>query len=345
MSARLGLVSCLAVLVLLSATSFAQCEGVHGDVNGDGVDTNLDALMIQARFLNLLSQYPIDANGDGRWPEETCTPRPTPTPTLGVGSERTVYLPGNVPLTLVYIPPGSFQMGSNDDPGWSWCYPCEQPVHPVTFDGGFWLGKYEVTQRQWEAVMGSNPSTLTGDLDAPVETVSWYDCQSFLTTLNSHVVATGQGPGTFRLPSEAEWEYACRAGTTTRFSFGDSNCDPGYVITCPSCDLSNYAWWCGNYFDWHEPRDTKPVGQKLPNAWGLYDMHGNVWEWCEDWWHDDYTGAPADGSAWIAPPGDRKVTRGGSAFDPSRYSRSAARVPYSVYGWEFYIGFRVASTP
>jgi len=151
--------------------------------------------------------------------------------------------------------------------------------------------------------MDSNPRNFKGD-DRPVEQVSWDDCQDFIQKLN----ALGAG-GRFRLPSEAEWEYACRAGSTTRFCFGDS--DSG---------LDAYAWYSGN-----SGSQTHAVRQKRPNAWGLYDMHGNVWEWCEDWYHDSYTGASRDGSAWITPVGAYRVLRGGRFLSAPVRCRSAGR--------------------
>jgi formylglycine-generating enzyme required for sulfatase activity len=246
----------------------------------------------------------------------TSTPTPIPTPTR-TPETITVDLPGlpqgAIPLVLVRIRAGSFQMGSNDDSSWSWCPSCEQPVHTVDIGYDFYIGKYEVTQAQWHALIERTPPSDygVGD-DYPVYNVSWNDCQSFITALNS------LKKGTFRLPSEAEWEYACRSGSTTRFCFGDSTCSPS---GCTSCELDAYARWCGN----NDPYGSKPVGGKLPNAWGLYDMHGNVWEWCQDWWHDGYTGAPSDGSAWESPDDIYRVLRGGSWGDPPWYCRSANR--------------------
>ncbi len=241
--------------------------------------------------------------------------------------EVTVYLPGNVPLVLVHIPAGSFQMGSPDTER-SRSFD-EGPVHTVNIGDSFYMGKYEITQGQWKAVMGTNPVPPTssygvGD-DYPVYYVSWNDCQAFVTALNAHIASTGQGAATFRLPSEAEWEYACRAGTQTRFFFGDSLGADDYPTDAPAGTLpgnrSDYMWFGFN----NSPNGTKPVGTKLPNQFGLYDMSGNVWEWCQDYWHWVYTNAPSDGSAWESPTSSSRVLRGGGWDNSANRCRSAYR--------------------
>ena len=226
----------------------------------------------------------------------------------------TVMLPGSVPLEMVLIPAGSFTIGSNENPN-------EQPTHTVTIAQPFLMGKYEVTQAQWQAVMGTNPSINTGNPNRPVDSVSWDDYQGLITALNA------LGQGTFRLPSEAEWEYACRAGTTTRWYFGDND-----------ELLVDYAWYRGNSLD-----IVHGVGQKLPNGWGLYDMSGNGGEWCQDWYHDDYNGAPTNGSAWEDPVGTYRVLRGGHWDNSSASCRSAAR-NYNTPG-SLYYGLRLVRTP
>ena len=256
---------------------------------------------------------------------------------IALDSGALVLLPGGVPLEMVVVPAGSFQMGANDnDSGWSWAD--ELPAHMVTIGYDFKMGKFEITQRQWVALMGTNPSYFTGNDMRPVEQVSWNDIRGtngFLDKLNQHITATGQGPATFRLPSESEWEYACRAGSQTRFCFGNSDCG---ATDCNACNLGNYAWYCGN----DSPNGTKPVGGKLPNAFGLFDMHGNVWEWCEDWYHDSYTDAPADGSAWVSPAGSYRVLRGGIWGSNPRGCRSALRDYYnSPVGRSYIVGLRV----
>jgi formylglycine-generating enzyme required for sulfatase activity len=253
-------------------------------------------------------------------------------------NEVTIELPdlptGAEPLVLIRVPAGGFLMGSNDDSSWSWRPRSERPVHAVNIKYDFYLGKHEITQGQWLAVMGRNPSHFSAcGNDCPVETVSWNDCQAFITALNALVPGDG-----FRLPSEAEWEYACRAGTTTRFSFGDSSCPPA---GCVACDLSDYAWWCGN----EDPPGTKVVGRKLPNKFGLFDMHGNVWEWCQDRWHDSYAGAPTDGSSWEIDGGEARVLRGGAKSRSARRCRSSDRRKGLPTLTNSGVGFRVAGTP
>ncbi len=232
----------------------------------------------------------------------------------------TIMLPGGVPLEFVWIPAGSFMMGryANEQESSS----DEDPQHQVTFANGFWMGKYEVTQAQWTAVMGSNPSHFTGDLSLPVEQVSWDSVQGFMTAVSA------LGQGTVHLPTEAQWEYACRAGTTTRFYWGD---DLSFT------EIANYAWRSQN-----SSSMSHPVGQKLPNAWGLYDISGNVWEWCEDWYHSNYTGAPTDGSAWVSPPGSDRVKCGGSWNDFGTSCRSANRFYNTSSDTYNDIGFRLA---
>jgi len=181
-----------------------------------------------------------------------------------------------------------------------------------------------VTQAQYQAVMGTNPSYFKNNPQNPVEKVSWNDAQAFCQKLSQ---ITGK---TYRLPTEAEWEYACRAGTTTRYYFGDD-----------ANQLGNYAWYGGN-----SQQTTHPVGQKKPNAWGLHDMSGNVWEWCEDDWHDNYIGAPKDGSAWPINNDNRsqsrKCLRGGSWINLPNYCRSAFRNGYFPVNGNGNDGFRVA---
>jgi formylglycine-generating enzyme required for sulfatase activity len=245
------------------------------------------------------------------------TPTPTPTP-AGTPTPKPADFTNSIGMEFVSIPAGAFEMGSpsneagrDDDEG---------PVHQVTIKKTYYMGSYEVTQEQWRAVMGNNPSSFKGDDDLPVELVSWDDVQEFIKKLNEK-----EGTDKYRLPSEAEWEYACRAGTTTPFSFDDS-----------TLSLHEYAWlW--------DPGDRKthPVGQKKPNPWGLYDMYGNVNEWVQDSWHGDYNGAPTDGSAWAGSSANR-VYRGCSwdAYS-DKFCRAANRADNGRGDRGSYLGFRL----
>ena len=226
------------------------------------------------------------------------------------GQTVTLTLPGGVKLETVQIPAGSFQMGSPEAERGR--YSDEGPVHTVNINYDFYIGKYEVTQAQYKAIMGSNPVYRCGIGDNyPVSHISWDHCQAFIGKLNQLDM------GTFRLPSEAEWEYACRAGTQQRFYFGNSF---GAGDTCQDCKAgtlpgkrSDYMWYCGNNAAPGEPDfGAKPVGQKLPNAFGMYDMHGNIWEWCQDEYHPNYKGAPTDGSAWQGRGRAARTLRGGA---------------------------------
>jgi formylglycine-generating enzyme required for sulfatase activity len=221
---------------------------------------------------------------------------------------------------MVLIRGGTFLMGSPESEGDR--NNDEGPLHSVTVQS-FFMGKYEVTQAQWHAVMGNNPSFFPGCARCPVEKVSWLDAKEFVRRLNEM-----QSGYSYRLPSEAEWEYASRAGTTTPFAFGSS------------LSPSQAAF-----------RLEKPVsvGGYQPNNWGLYDMHGNVTEWCEDWYHGDYNAAPTDGIAWLSG-GEQKqrVVRGGNWGNSSvRFLRSANRMDVYRYGPGFggnWIGFRLAAS-
>jgi formylglycine-generating enzyme required for sulfatase activity len=181
------------------------------------------------------------------------------------------------------------------------------------------LGKFEVTQEQWYALMGNLPSKFKGRT-LPVEQVSWDDAQEFIKRLNTK---SGQN---YRLPSEAEWEYAARAGSPADYSFGD---DPK--------QLSRFAWFAGN-----TDNTTNPAGEKTANKFGLHDMHGNVWEWMQDCWSGNYAGAPADGSAWTAGDCSRRVLRGGSWFNDPPLLRSAYRLRNTTASRGNLFGFRVA---
>ncbi len=244
------------------------------------------------------------------------------------------------PANMVFIPPGTFLMGSpRDEVG---CAANEGPQTIVTIRRGFWMGKYEVTQGEYQTIMGVNPSSHQGDPNLPVETVVWglYWMSSGATnycgilTERERIAGRIDANCVYRLPTEAEWEYACRAGTMTSFSYGDD----------PACtNLANYAWYSGNSDD-----QTHPVGQKLPNPWGLYDMHGNVREWCQD--TRDYPLLLGYPGGTLTDPqgaasGDGRLVRGGSMHHQGSLCRSAYRtsVPYNNATWT--VGFRVVLAP
>jgi formylglycine-generating enzyme required for sulfatase activity len=236
----------------------------------------------------------------------------------------------------VLIPGGTFLMGSPE--GEPERFDRESPQHQVTVPP-FFIGRYPITQAQWRAVaallpvnqeLEPDPSSFKGD-NRPVEQVSWYDAVEFCARLSAH---TGR---TYRLPTEAEWEYACRAGTTTPFTFGETL----------TTEVANYNGSAYNKGPAGGRRDeTTPVNHfGIANAFGLSDMHGNVYEWCQDHWHSNYEGAPTDGSAWLSDDeGERRSLRGGSWYDFPWYCRSAFRDHNRPHVADFIIGFRVMSS-
>jgi formylglycine-generating enzyme required for sulfatase activity len=206
----------------------------------------------------------------------------------------------SIGMEFVLIPAGTFMMGSPDSD--TEAHDNEKPAHRVTISHPFYLGKYPVTQEQWERVMGAHPSQFTGDHNRPVDVVSWEETQECIGRLN-----TCEGGVGYRLPTEAEWEYACRAGAQTAYSFGD---DPS--------QLDAYGWYANN-----SGFMSHPVGQREPNAWGLYDMHGNVWEWVQDSYRA-YTPEPVTNPQGSAS-GSYRVFRGGSWGNGAGHCRSAYR--------------------
>ena len=231
--------------------------------------------------------------------------------------EMEVMLPDDVVMEMVWIPPGTFMMGSPEDELGREV--AEGPQHEVTITQGFYIGKYEVTQSQWEAVTGTRPwegaAFTMNDPDAPVVRISWDDVQAFIGVLNEF-----EGEDVYRLPTEAEWEYACRAGTTTRWAFEDNQ------------DLvGQYAWYQGSAGADH--RYAHPVGERLSNTWGLYDMHGNVAEWVYNWQTDYSSGPQIDP---VGPDtGEWRVVRGGGFSSTFERVRSAVRKfqrPNKIFG-------------
>jgi formylglycine-generating enzyme required for sulfatase activity len=222
--------------------------------------------------------------------------------------------PKLVPLTnMVVIRGGTFQ----------------RLKFPVTISHDFWIGKYEVTQAEFASVMGTNTSHFTGDPNRPVEKVSFLDASAYCKRLNARERANGTLPETYeyRLPTEAEWEYACRAGSTNRFSFGN--------------DVAlgdRFAWTAEN-----SGATTHPVGQKEPNAWGLYDMHGNVWEWCQDWF-EPYPAAPLTDPTGPAT-NKYKVFKGGGWNQDLPYGGASSRFMMGPQTGIHFVGFRVVLAP
>jgi formylglycine-generating enzyme required for sulfatase activity len=240
-------------------------------------------------------------------------------------------------MKLVLIPAGEFLMGSPDSD--SEATSAEKPQHRVRISKPFYLGMYEVTQAEYQRVMGANPSyfstTKVGQDTSqhPVETVAWTDAVEFCRKLSELPEEKAAGR-IYRLPTEAEWEYACRAGSATKYGFGDSE-----------IQLGEYAWYGSN-----SGGATHPVGQKKPNAFGLYDMHGNVWEWCQDWYSDTYYGQFARQTAADDPvgpsSGTNRVLRGGASNNYlPRDLRSANRGRYSPDNRYDNVGCRVVVAP
>ena len=253
-----------------------------------------------------------------------------------VTAERVIANAGEPPtnvtpvLGMVWIKPGTFIMGSRaDEPGRD---SDEGPQTVVTLTRGFWMGVHEVTQAEYQSVMASNPSFHTGDSNRPVETVTWQNATNYCGLRTQAERTAGRIPGAwaYRLPTEAEWEYCCRAGArTTRYGYGD---DLSYAA------FGNYAWYSAN-----SGYTTHPVEQKLANPWGLMDMHGNAWEWCQDWY------GTYPGGSVIDPQGPgtltNRVTRGGDFSNTATWSRSAKRGYNHPSNANKYLGFRVVLAP
>ena len=235
--------------------------------------------------------------------------KPKPTSVTRPGATFTEPVTG---MEFVWVPGGCFQMGSND--GGS----DEKPVHKVCVDG-FWMGKYEVTQGQWRKLMGDNPSFFEKGDYYPVEQVSWNDCQKFIKKLNA------KSKRRFRLPTEAEWEYACcSGGRDEKYSGGN--------------DADRVAWYGGN-----SGGHTHPVGRKAANGLGFYDMTGNVWEWCFDWYDGNYYAQSPAKNPRGSESGSYRVNRGGGWYDSPWYVRSAFRRRYTPGDRYYGLGFRLVA--
>jgi len=232
-------------------------------------------------------------------------------------------LGNGITLELIAIPAGAYYMGSRQSEG----NPDERPQHFVTIKL-FMMGKFLITQEQWKTIMGRSSRCRFKGNNLPIEQVSWKDSRNFCKRLSERTKRN------YHLPSESQWEYACRAGTSTPFSFGETL----------TSDLANYN---GEHVYKDEPRgiyfhSTSEGGKYPPNAFGLYDMHGNLMEWCADNWIDDYHMSPRDDSAYRMFDNQYHVARGGSWHDTPHVCRSAARIRFEQNAAEDYIGFRVA---
>ena len=229
---------------------------------------------------------------------------------------KTLILPGGAKMKMIYVAPGSFMMGSSSTEEGRHN---DETQHHVTLTKGYWLGETEVTQAQWESVMGNNPSYFKG-MSRPVERVSWEDCQTFIAKVNREV--RRQFGGDARLPTESEWEYACRAGSIGNYA--------------GTGELNDMGW----YFDNREWKTHEVKGKKA-NAWGFYDMHGNVWEWCQDWYGSDYYASSPSADPKGPASGDDRVLRGGGWGDDARCCRSAFRLRYWPGYRDRLCGFRL----
>jgi len=322
----------LALLIVLTTGTGCPGRGPQADFEADVVSGDAP-LFVQFTDLTTPGRSPITAwlwsFGDGAESSEqdpfhlyqdagTYTVSLTVTTADGedtassfITATQTIMLPGDVPLTMVECPGGTFTMGRhpNEQDGLGG----DTPRHDVTVPT-FWIAQTELTKEQWETVMGTTPwdgrEYVIDDPDSPAVYMSWNDAHDLITMLG---LFTGFA---FTLPTEAQWEYACRAGTTTRYYFGN---DMFYTL------IDDYAWYNENA-TFADEDHAHIVGQKIPNAWNLYDMSGNVWEWCEDDYHSDYTGAPTDGSAWVdAPRAEQRILRGGSYYTYPQSCLSAGR--------------------
>ena len=353
---RMVQVAVAAVALCLSASVRAQCPG---DISGNGQINGEDLGLVLAAWVSNGTDEPgSDVNQDGivngadlafvlgAWGPCVTTPAwatlieafPDPAVVTDLGLRAAITATGlawrvkdtATQIEFVLIPPGSFQMGCSASQQYG-CDSDESPVHTVTLTNAFYMGRYEVTQAQWQARMGSNPSyhqSASAEVPAaqvpnrPVEQVSWNTIQGFLTQ-------TGM-----RLPTEAEWEYAYRAGTTTAFH--------GFTGYLSGTNDDNLLWNIA-WFDGSSNGQTRPAGGKLGNGYGLHDMSGNVWEWVNDWYGGYPAGAQVDPSG--PTTGSYRVFRGGSWNYDSYYCRASFR--YATYPdrTDYAIGFRAARTP
>ena len=323
----------VAMAIVFAGIGFAYAQtAADADFDGDGIVGVKDFLLFVARFGTNQGdgkyEAKYDLDGDRaigvsdflvfiEFFGQSTVPNEAP--------KGSFALTGGASLKMMWIEPGTFQMGQHqvgqhDLVVW--------PLHAVTISEGFYLGKYEVTQEQWESVMGTRPwqgqDYVRSGSDYPAVYVSWEDTQEFIRRLNE-----SEGSNVYRLPTEAEWEYACRAGTTTRWSFGDDE-----------SQLRHYAWYYDNAWGVGE-RDAQIVGTKRANPWGLYDMHGNVIEWVQDWYDGNYYSVSPSVDPQGPSSGSNRVLRGGNFGSDARSLRSATRGNNSPSYRDFYVGFRI----
>jgi formylglycine-generating enzyme required for sulfatase activity len=276
----------------------------------------------------------------GDSPESNQTSAETPPAKTDSSAEGKAFAIPDLSMEMLWVKPGTFEMGS---PLSEKDRLDRETPHAVTLTEGYWLGKHEVTQSQWEKVMGSNPSDFKGG-DRPVETVSWTAVTSFCDKLTASERAAGRLPAgmAYQLPTEAQWEYACRGGTKTAFSFGEASGELHRHANYADLN-TDYGWSDKAHDDGYE--NTSPVGSYKANGWGFYDMHGNVYEWCADWYGDYPTGAVSDPVGRAG--GSSRVLRGGSWDRSAHLARSANRrrfgPAYSLRGLGFRLSLRPAS--
>ena len=343
---RFVIASFLVPCAVLAATPVARAQGCTGDLNGDRTVDGAD-------LGTLLGNWGGPGNGDfngngtvdggdlgvmlGAWGACPVTvpawatlveAQPDPAVVTDPSLRAAIAATGlawrvrdtGTQMEMMLIPPGTFQMGCIMGSNQYGCYSWEQPVHQVTLTNAFYLGRYEVTQWQWVAKMGSNPSYFQGQSDSasrPVEQVSW-------TTIQGYLGSTG-----FRLPTEAEWEFACRAGTQTPFYNGSTDDNT----------VGALAWYSAN-----SGNQTHAVGGKAVNGFGLYDMLGNVWEWVNDW-YDAYPSSAQTNPTGPVSASSYRVLRGGSWTYATGYVRSSYRSTGTPGNTRYSLGFRVARTP
>ncbi|HII01409.1 TPA: formylglycine-generating enzyme family protein [Methanosarcinaceae archaeon] len=305
-----GAVFCL--LLFGSWTLIGGTEEGVGDAGDTGATGHDYAALPDAS--QELSSFSSDSS-----PEKTNPEKPLDSPESPLNPPESFT--NSLGIEFILVPAGEFLMGSPETEAGRQAD--ENPLHTVRLEKPFYLGKYEVNRAQWYEVMelaGEVEGPLPGDSELPVTEVSWDDVQEFVKKLNEM-----EGTDKYRLPSEAEWEYACRAGSSTKYSFGDAE-----------SEMVKYAW-----FGKSQGSAPHPVGQKAPNAWGLYDMHGNVWEWVRDSWHNDYSEAPSDGKAWESGELSHRIARGGSVTGSAESCRAANRAWFGSDVRNADMGFRL----